>query len=149
MNFQTNNKMKDINQLAKEMELLSPKELLDNSNTWDAIQYYEDFKEYIVKPVKPHLKIGATSKEMSEYIPKLQEYESKLEEYYKKFQELTTFNNNLNLLIRELIVIESGLYDYVPNQYQEKLIEYAFSNGSSYNEKINILTELVEIFNID
>ena len=104
---------------------------------------------YISKPKEPSLKSTKPStEEINEYNLLKLEYDALMTSYSKNYNFYYSEKSRLHSILVEKIKEDSGLND-IPEQYREKVYNYAYQRGhSSGMSEVKIyLDELVEIFN--
>ncbi len=122
---------------------------LEKFNVYEAIEYVRKLEpDYISRPSKPFLKINATSSEVKQYAVELENYELSLVEYTANKQIRDKEVRQLYDVLENYIKEESGFYEYIPKDKQDKVWSYAWQQGhsSGYSEVYNYLLDLVELF---
>lgn len=122
---------------------------LEKFNAYEAIEYVRKLEpDYISRPSKPSLKNNATSSEVKSYAIELENYELSLVEYTANKQIRDTEVRQLYGILEEFLKEDSGFYEYIPKEKQNKVWSYAWQQGhsSGYSEVYNYLLDLVELF---
>jgi len=126
-------------------------EVLDkNLSTHRTIDEFNKYRPVISnKPKRPFLKNSKDLKEVEEYVLLLKRYEEELKEYNRNYKTYKEEANQIEELKVKYIKHESGL-NKIPTPYHEKVYKYAYREGHSngYSEILNILYDLVDIFNV-
>ena len=124
-------------------------------NFYLMLQYSDSLKKDIVrpeKPAKPYLKNKYNREEVLEYAEKLEKYDSLNKNFKEEKQKYDSSIRDVNDAIEEIIKLETGFYDYVPNEKQSKVWWKAWNDGYSdgysdgYYSVHQHLDELVNLF---
>jgi hypothetical protein len=130
-----------INTLLEDMNAIN--------DVYKAIQYAHSLKiELPTKLIKPILKDKHTSTEVLEYSKKLELYEISMITYKEKVEQTRELEYKIFDIVIEYIKLQSGLYDYVPVDKQNKVYSLAYERGHSegYYGVYQQLDELVDLF---
>lgn len=122
---------------------------LEKFNAYEAIEYVRKLEpDYISRPSKPFLKNNATSLEVKQYAVELENYELSLVGYTANKQIRDTKAKQLNNVLEEFLKKDSGFYEYIPKEKQNKVWNYVWQQGhsSGYSEVYNYLLDLVDLF---
>lgn len=122
---------------------------LEKFNVYKAIEYVRKLEpDYTSRPLKPFLKINASSSEVKQYATELENYELSLVEYTANKQIRDKEVRQLYDVLEDFIKENSGFYEIVPKDKQDKVWRYAWQQGhsSGYSEVYNYLLDLVELF---
>ena len=98
------------------------------------------------KPRKPYLNSKHTVEDVKVYTIAVEQYEKDMIDYESKKEVFNKVHSALSENMHNHIKQNSGLYDFVPEQYQEKVYSYVRNRVSSYYEIDNELSDLIDIF---
>lgn len=121
---------------------------LSEMEVYEAIQHLKSLQVYVPKPSRPSAtNHKLSSGELLELAEQTKVYEEAMIEYREDNGKATIHNIEVDALLNNLICEESGLRT-IPEQYQNKVFSYAWSEGHSagHYEVYNALVELVNIF---
>ena len=132
--------------------MITVEQIKENSNydVNEGIKYAKSFyatkAERPIKPKAPNS--SATSDDYVAYAKSLKEYEIDYSKYQESYKEVMKNNAIVNGVIEEFIKDAAGLFDYVPEQYIDKVYAKAYEMGhsSGYYEVYIQLEDLVDIF---
>jgi hypothetical protein len=130
------------------MRILSVKDL-EKYTAYEACEHIRKLEPlYTSRPSKPTLKINASSSEVKQYASELEEWELSLVEYTANKEIRDIEARQLYDVLEEYLKEESGFYQYVPKESQNKVWSYAWQQGhsSGYSEVYNYLLDLVGLF---
>lgn len=125
-----------------------PTALLQTTNVYQDIENANLLKvDYPNRPIRPRRPDSESPNEYRIYADLLEKYEAAMVEYNANRDVISKHNHEVDKLIEKYIKSVSGLND-IPEQYQKKVWEKAWSNGhsSGYYEVYGELLELVDIF---
>ena len=126
---------------------ISTLQAFDNVNT--AIEYAK--MQYGAYPAnnlrKPVLAVRHNKQDIEKYLAEYSEYEELSKKIDKRQKAYNQQCNEINALIIEFIIVESGL-DKIPEQYRDKVYSKAYENGHGcgFYEIYLELCSLVSIF---
>ena len=100
---------------------------------------------YPEKPRKPVLLTGANSEAIRAYADAFDEFQLKFAEFEAKREEYYKRKSEIEAQVIELIKNESGFYS-IPEQYQNKVWDFAREEGGGYYEVYGFLERMAGIF---
>ena len=117
---------------------------------WDGsieqkINRLQESKVWTEYPKRPDIDVNSTAKDIINLAEKMAKYESDLAICRINEKDVNAHNTKVNLLIEQFIKDEIGFED-IPDQYQQRIWEYAWSRSKGYLEMYYSMINLVDIF---
>lgn len=127
------------------------KEVFENDGTEAGIIYaFKQIPKYPTQPSKPFLATKHNSDQLAEYVQQFKLWETEMEKYKISKEEYNNKKQAIDQEIENGLKTNTGFYQVVPEQYQNKVWAKAWRDGHSegWNNVEYHLNNLIEIFDI-